>query len=57
MSRQRSTSGSGVGGGGRPSRRFGLLLIPQRGRIDDARDHVVERLGYTYGHLGGRLDE
>jgi hypothetical protein len=26
-------------------------------RIDDARDDVIERLGYTHGHLGGRLDE
>jgi hypothetical protein len=27
--------------------------MPQRGRIDDARDDLVECLGYTHGHLGG----
>jgi hypothetical protein len=34
-----------------------LILIPQRGRIDDPRDGLVECLGYTLGRLGGRLDE
>jgi hypothetical protein len=33
-----------------------LILIPQRGRIDDPRDDLVECLGYTLGRRGGRLD-
>ena len=47
----------GGGGGGSSGRRLGLLLLPQRGRIDDARDDVVERLRHAHRRLGGRLDE
>lgn len=38
-------------------RRLGLLLAPQRRRVDDARDDVAERLCHAYGGLCGRLDE
>jgi len=35
----------------------GLLLAPQRGRIDDARDDVVECLGHAHGRLSGCLEK
>ena len=38
-------------------RRLGLLLAPQRRRVDDARDDVAERLRDANGRLSGRLDE
>ena len=49
--------GPSHGAGGSPGRRLGLILAPQRGRIDDARDDIVERFGHAHRRLGRRLDE